>query len=256
MIATVVIPVIILLLGNEFCEASPWLARKIVRWSAACRYRDSSRAAERAEELAALINNRPGNLLKVISACCFATSAAVSRLPSASAKLRAGLTNRTWPVRAAQVAIGSVIAILGTAGVVSAVWTVAAHGHGTPVAAVAGDTCTGLSWLALGIMVATGKAVVWPTFPLGIATGNIILYAGTGNAAHLVFAVFFLGLFAFCSVRNVGRLRAHRGDWRALEERVVAMRGHSPDCVECADLLTEIRAHLPGRHRRLEARRI
>jgi len=60
---------------NECCEISPWAAKKLVRWSAFLRYRDSSRAAIRAEELSALIDARPGKLFKLITALWFAASA-------------------------------------------------------------------------------------------------------------------------------------------------------------------------------------
>jgi hypothetical protein len=50
------------LLTNELCDFSPWCARKIVRWSAFRRYADPGRAEMRADELAAVINDRPGNL--------------------------------------------------------------------------------------------------------------------------------------------------------------------------------------------------
>jgi hypothetical protein len=77
MIASVLIPVAIGLLVNELCDVSPWLARKLVRWSAYRRYADPARAEARAEELTAVINARPGNLFKLITAVGFAASAAM-----------------------------------------------------------------------------------------------------------------------------------------------------------------------------------
>jgi hypothetical protein len=58
--------------------------RKIARWSAYLRYADSDRAETRADELADVIDDRPGKLFKLITALCFA-GAAIS----------------TWIVRAA-----------------------------------------------------------------------------------------------------------------------------------------------------------
>jgi hypothetical protein len=60
---------------NECSELSPWCARKLVRWSAHCRYADAARAEARAEELSALIGDRPGKLFKLITALCFAVAA-------------------------------------------------------------------------------------------------------------------------------------------------------------------------------------
>jgi hypothetical protein len=69
---------------NECCELSPWAAQKIARWSAHLRYADPDRAETRAEELAAVIDERPGKIFKLITAMCFAVAAI-----------------RTWAVRAA-----------------------------------------------------------------------------------------------------------------------------------------------------------
>jgi hypothetical protein len=60
---------------NEFCDVSPWAARKLIRWSARHRYDDPARAGIRAEELASLIDERPGKLLKLITALGFVAMA-------------------------------------------------------------------------------------------------------------------------------------------------------------------------------------
>jgi len=60
---------------NECTELSPWAAGKIVRWSARVRYTDPARARERAEELAAVIDARPGKLSKLVTALWFAGAA-------------------------------------------------------------------------------------------------------------------------------------------------------------------------------------
>jgi WD40 repeat protein len=67
--------VVLGLVINEFSELSPWAARKVVRWSARVRYTNPRRARARAEELSALIDARPGKLLKLITALCFAAAA-------------------------------------------------------------------------------------------------------------------------------------------------------------------------------------
>lgn len=69
------VSVILGLAVNECSELSPALARRLVWWSARRRYRDTVRAAERAEELAAYINDRPGKLFKLIVAFGFAARA-------------------------------------------------------------------------------------------------------------------------------------------------------------------------------------
>ncbi len=67
------------LAANECCDVSPWAARKLVRWSARRRYAPPARAELRAEELAALIDDRPGKLFKLITALGFAAAAIVIR---------------------------------------------------------------------------------------------------------------------------------------------------------------------------------
>lgn len=66
------------LAANECCEVAPWCARGLVRWSARRRYTDPARAAVRAEEWAALIDDRPGHLFKLITAMVFAGGAVLS----------------------------------------------------------------------------------------------------------------------------------------------------------------------------------
>jgi hypothetical protein len=74
-VAGIFISIITGLVVNEFCEISPWAALKLVKWSARRRYADPARADARAEELAALIEDRPGKLFKLVTACGFAVAA-------------------------------------------------------------------------------------------------------------------------------------------------------------------------------------
>lgn len=64
---------------NECCDVAPWLARKLVRWSARRRYAPPSRAELRAEELAAYIDDCPGKLFKLFTALIFAIKAVAIR---------------------------------------------------------------------------------------------------------------------------------------------------------------------------------
>jgi hypothetical protein len=66
------------LVVNEICEVSPWIARKLVRWSAYRRYPGPTNAATRAEELEAFINERPGKLFKLLEALRFVAWAIVA----------------------------------------------------------------------------------------------------------------------------------------------------------------------------------
>lgn len=67
------------LLANEAGDWCPWIAHRLVRWSACRRYQDNhARAAIRAEELAALIDDRPGKLFKLLTALGMAGAAAIT----------------------------------------------------------------------------------------------------------------------------------------------------------------------------------
>jgi hypothetical protein len=88
---------------NEFCDISPWVARKISMWSARVRYGTSARAEIRAEELAAVIDSRPGKLFKLLTALAFACGATTVRAHRAALLFRLylhtinGLTLRRTP---------------------------------------------------------------------------------------------------------------------------------------------------------------
>jgi hypothetical protein len=73
-----IVMLIIGVLLAEGTEAAPWLAKKLVRWSAYARHLDRHRAEIRAEELEAVIDTRPGKLLKLTSALLFAVGASIT----------------------------------------------------------------------------------------------------------------------------------------------------------------------------------
>jgi mycothiol system anti-sigma-R factor len=85
-IAGILLGIVSGLLANEFCEFSPWCARELVRWSAFRRYANPGRAEMRAEELTALINERPGNLFKLFTAAGFAGAAVIVSVRRAVAR--------------------------------------------------------------------------------------------------------------------------------------------------------------------------
>jgi hypothetical protein len=76
----VILGILLGLFVNETCDVSPWLACKLVQGAARLQYRDPERAAMRAEELTAVINERPGKLFKLATAVAFTVGALVTRL--------------------------------------------------------------------------------------------------------------------------------------------------------------------------------
>jgi mycothiol system anti-sigma-R factor len=77
MIAAIVAAAVAIVIANEACDLAPWCACKIARWSAFRQYADPARAAVRAEERQAIINERPGNILKLATALSFAAGGVI-----------------------------------------------------------------------------------------------------------------------------------------------------------------------------------
>jgi hypothetical protein len=92
---------------NECCDVAPWCARRLARWSAFRRYASSTRASARAEELAAVIDDRPGNLLKLLTAFGFGAAAAAVWGRRAFAR-HAGSSRKSTDASAARLAAGKV----------------------------------------------------------------------------------------------------------------------------------------------------
>lgn len=70
--------VVLLIIGvviAEGTEMAPWLAKRLVHWSARIRYMDIEHAQMRAEELEAVIDCRPGKLFKLATAVGFVITA-------------------------------------------------------------------------------------------------------------------------------------------------------------------------------------
>jgi hypothetical protein len=63
------------LLINEMTEISPWAARRLVAWSARVKYGTTERGRIRGVELVTLIEERPGKLLKLLTALGFTGAA-------------------------------------------------------------------------------------------------------------------------------------------------------------------------------------
>jgi hypothetical protein len=75
-LAIAVAALVVARLGRLTLRVSPRLGVRLVRWAARLRYRqDPERAAMRAEELAALVDERPGRLLKLLTGLGFALHA-------------------------------------------------------------------------------------------------------------------------------------------------------------------------------------
>jgi len=78
MIQEIIIGVVLGLIVNEMFEVSPWLARKLVQWAAYHLYLNPHQREIRAEELAAVINSRPGKLFKLTTALAFTVGASTA----------------------------------------------------------------------------------------------------------------------------------------------------------------------------------
>lgn len=87
-VGTILGSLLLNVLSNECSDLSPWLAGRLVRWAARRQYRGSERAAVRAEEWASLIEERPGKLLKLVTALWFAAGALLRPGPRARTERR------------------------------------------------------------------------------------------------------------------------------------------------------------------------
>ncbi|POM24842.1 hypothetical protein BTM25_34800 [Actinomadura rubteroloni] len=111
------------LVAAECGDLAPWIARRLVVWSAHARYRDAERAAVRTEELQAVLADRPTRLLKLATAFGF-TLAAVATLTTratlhaASRASRAGFGRRA-AVRTRVRAAGVLAATASSSGVLT-----------------------------------------------------------------------------------------------------------------------------------------
>jgi DNA-binding FadR family transcriptional regulator len=75
MIAGIVTGMVAGFLITEYGEVAPWIAGRLIRWAVRRLYTDTLRAEIRLEELAALIEERPGKLLKLLTALGYAGAA-------------------------------------------------------------------------------------------------------------------------------------------------------------------------------------
>ena len=95
----VLLSVLLGLVSNEIGDVSPWLARRVVRWSAARWSADADEAAVLAEEWSALLDERPGKLFKLFTALGFAARATVAqqhrRLDAVLPRLRGAVDTRS-----------------------------------------------------------------------------------------------------------------------------------------------------------------
>ncbi|MFF0721327.1 hypothetical protein [Micromonospora sp. NPDC003816] len=106
----VVLSILLGLFVNEAFDISPWLARRLVRWSAYRWTTDPEIAAGYAEEWAAIIDQRPGKLFKLLTAVQFTFGAAGRAAPRAvmRALIASRLLRAVWIYALAFIAMSKV----------------------------------------------------------------------------------------------------------------------------------------------------
>lgn len=92
----IILGLVLSIVIGECTEISPWLARKLVRWAATRWSADAVSAAGYAEEWVALIEMRPGKLLKLFTAAGLAMGAAGRAVPR---RTRLWLQRPSWFIR-------------------------------------------------------------------------------------------------------------------------------------------------------------
>jgi Anaphase-promoting complex subunit 4 WD40 domain len=192
--------VVLALAVNEFCDVCPWGAAKLVRWSARLRYTDPERAEVRAEELAALIESRPGKLFKLITALGFvlvAIRAWAERAISQPLVVRPG-SSAGGTVTLTRIRVTMVIATVSVISAILVTYSVELQGvwragppttppTGQLIAQLSGaSSVTGLAYNSDGKFLAIGSsdgpARIWSLAAMRM-TGVLGKYAGKGVAA-------------------------------------------------------------------------
>jgi hypothetical protein len=171
------------LLVNEATDISPWLAIRLVRWAARLRYLHApERAATRGEELAALINDRPGKLFKLFTALGFGLHALVIAGLQASPRVErlmvnaAGFASQQRDIRRVVFwTMARIVAVAGIAAIASLpirVVTMAIRDSGVSA---------GVAAMIVVLAVASTTAVAWAgirTVAVAGRTGVDVVEAG------------------------------------------------------------------------------
>jgi signal transduction histidine kinase len=137
------------LVVNEASDVCPWTARKLVRWAAHHKYADPKRAVARAEEQEAAINDRPGKLLKLLTALGFVLAALAAEAGRVAGPQVKKLASVFADLRGLDVATGPAAALIGGCAVGAPVWLVGGRAAGL----IAG---LGMSSWTVGLSVARG----------------------------------------------------------------------------------------------------
>jgi hypothetical protein len=166
-------------LGKLALRVSPRVGVRLVRWAAGLRYRqDPERAAARAEELAALVKDRPGKLLKLLTGLGFALHAL------AVAGLR-GRPGRLRRLGAAAVRFTSGHRV-GLATIVAWVWTMVVSLVGIIVVLALRTKGYAMAGFGVGVGVGMGILIVAGVGGLGLAR---VMRVGKAGAAEVMLYV-------------------------------------------------------------------
>jgi hypothetical protein len=211
---------------NECSDAAPWLANRLVRWSAFRRHADAERAAARAEELAALIHERPGKICKLLTATTFLVDALIHRDSREPARWWPSLGRVTNVLSA--MAIAGLTAGLEAAAVGAVIWSSSAWVEGFAVLIMVAPA-TGIAMLVRQRVVAhlaTGLATTIPLLLFADVPWQFLLpmAAGTALASAMISALWTHAGFAItagaallfsagCSVGYIVLLQAIDGKW-------------------------------------------
>jgi hypothetical protein len=160
------------LLVNEATDLCPWLAVRLVCWAARLRYLHASdHAAIRSEELAALVNDRPGKLFKLFTALGFVLHAlTVQTAPRSVRRFSAGAIKFTTEHRADIVRIGSGVVAAAVA-VAMVVGTTAQTVAGVVVGAAPVVVVGGV---AAGVMARVASRRIVVRIIVGVVVGAVL----------------------------------------------------------------------------------
>jgi hypothetical protein len=199
------------LVVSETTDICPWVAFRLVRGAARLRYpHDPERAASRGEELAALVNDRPGKLFKLFTALGFVLHAlTVAGLRTRShgirrlgASLMAFASDRTGVARVvlrarAAAAILAGGGLVGLVGVWATSWVVSGVGLGF---VVIGAVALGTVIRTLDLGNAMGVFWIAATAVVGVTGGVLSRETGYGGVLYMVLTVCCVALTVLAGV--------------------------------------------------------
>jgi len=200
--------------ATELTEISPWLARKVVRWSARHWSPDPEQRAAYEEEWTSVVDERPGKVLKLFTAAGFAGGAVGRSVPRVAGRLR-GRARRGTPTQTALLGFGGLLITAAAVFGAVALTAIPAVARVAILTVAAAALLTAASMIVRHGLSATGETVAAIGLGLFPLTGYVLWTIdglGLGEAPLPAFVAFMSGMTALVAYMSwvATRLNAAR----------------------------------------------